>query len=38
MDTKRHSAIVDAIESGDAGKAAATVNDHMSTAADVLVT
>jgi len=38
MDTKRHSAIVDAIESGDPDKAAATVNDHMSTAADVLVT
>jgi DNA-binding GntR family transcriptional regulator len=38
MDTKRHSAIVDAIESGDADRAVATVNDHMSTAADVLVT
>jgi DNA-binding GntR family transcriptional regulator len=37
MDAKRHSDIVDAIESGDAAKAAATVRDHMSGAATVLV-
>ncbi|HYZ69926.1 MAG TPA: GntR family transcriptional regulator [Mycobacterium sp.] len=37
MDAKRHSDIVDAIESGDAEKAAATVRDHMSGAATVLV-
>jgi DNA-binding GntR family transcriptional regulator len=37
MDAKRHSDIVDAIESGDAHKAAATVRDHMAAAADVLV-
>jgi DNA-binding GntR family transcriptional regulator len=34
---KRHSEIVDAIESGDADKAAATVRDHMAGAAKVLV-
>ena len=38
MDTKRHSAIVDAIESGDADKAAAAVREHMAGAASVLVT
>jgi DNA-binding GntR family transcriptional regulator len=37
MDVKRHSDIVDAIESGDADKAAATVRDHMASAATVLV-
>ena len=37
MDSKRHSEIVDAIESGDADKAAAAVIDHMSGAAAVLV-
>ena len=37
MDVKRHSDIVDAIESGDAEKAAATVRDHMAGAATVLV-
>ncbi|HZA09581.1 GntR family transcriptional regulator [Mycobacterium sp.] len=37
MDTKRHSDIVDAIESGDADKAAAAVRDHMAGAAAVLV-
>jgi DNA-binding GntR family transcriptional regulator len=37
MDAKRHSDIVDAIESGDSGKAAATVRDHMAGAATVLV-
>ncbi|HEX2400067.1 MAG TPA: GntR family transcriptional regulator [Mycobacterium sp.] len=37
MDAKRHSDIVDAIESGDADKAAATVRDHMAGAATVLV-
>jgi DNA-binding GntR family transcriptional regulator len=37
MDVKRHSDIVDAIESGDAEKAAATVRDHMAGAAAVLV-
>ena len=37
MDVKRHSEIVDAIESGDADKAAATVRDHMAGAAKVLV-
>jgi len=37
MDAKRHSDIVDAIESGDAEKAAATVRDHMAGAATVLV-
>ncbi len=37
MDAKRHLEIVDAIESGDAGKAAATVREHMSGAATVLV-
>jgi DNA-binding GntR family transcriptional regulator len=37
MDVKRHSDIVDAIESGDAERAAATVSDHMAGAAKVLV-
>ena len=37
MDVKRHSDIVDAIESGDADKAAATVREHMAGAANVLV-
>jgi len=37
MDSKRHSDIVDAIESGDAAKAAATVREHMAGAATVLV-
>jgi DNA-binding GntR family transcriptional regulator len=37
MDSKRHSDIVDAIESGDADKAAATVRQHMAGAATVLV-
>jgi DNA-binding GntR family transcriptional regulator len=37
MDAKRHFDIVDAIESGDAGKAAATVREHMAGAATVLV-
>ena len=37
MDVKRHSDIVDAIESGDVAKAAATVRDHMAGAATVLV-
>ena len=37
MDVKRHSEIVDAIESGDADKAAATVREHMAGAAAVLV-
>jgi DNA-binding GntR family transcriptional regulator len=37
MDTKRHSCIVDAIESGDGDKAAATVREHMAGAATVLV-
>jgi DNA-binding GntR family transcriptional regulator len=37
MDAKRHHDIVDAIESGDAGKAAATVRAHMEGAATVLV-
>jgi DNA-binding FadR family transcriptional regulator len=37
MDVKRHSDIVDAIESGDTDKAAATVRDHMAGAATVLV-
>ena len=37
MDAKRHSDIVDAIESGDTDKAAATVRDHMAGAATVLV-
>jgi DNA-binding GntR family transcriptional regulator len=37
MDAKRHLVIVDAIESGDADKAAATVRDHMVGAATVLV-
>ena len=37
MDVKRHSDIVDAIESGDADKAATTVREHMAGAADVLV-
>jgi DNA-binding GntR family transcriptional regulator len=37
MDTKRHSDIVDAIASGDADKAAATINDHMAGASHVLV-
>jgi DNA-binding GntR family transcriptional regulator len=37
MDAKRHHDIVDAIESGDADKAAATVRAHMAGAATVLV-
>ena len=37
MDVKRHLDIVDAIESGDAGMAAATVREHMAGAAAVLV-
>jgi DNA-binding GntR family transcriptional regulator len=37
MDAKRHSDIVDAIESGDVDKAAATVREHMAGAATVLV-
>jgi DNA-binding GntR family transcriptional regulator len=37
MDFKRHSDIVDAIESGDADKAEATVRDHMAGAAETLV-
>jgi DNA-binding GntR family transcriptional regulator len=37
MDAKRHHDIVDAIESGDGDKAAATVQEHMSGAANVLV-
>ncbi len=37
MDAKRHLEIVDAIESGDADKAAATVREHMAGAATVLV-
>ena len=37
MDAKRHLEIVDAIESGDADKAAITVREHMAGAATVLV-
>ncbi|WP_029118168.1 GntR family transcriptional regulator [Mycobacterium sp. URHB0044] len=37
MDVRRHLDIVDAIESGDAAQAAATVREHMSSAAAVLV-
>ena len=37
MDARRHFEIVDAIESGDGDKAAATVCDHMAGAASVLV-
>ena len=37
VDVKWHSDIVEAIESGDAEKAAATVRDHMAGAATVLV-
>lgn len=37
MDAKRHLQIVDAIESGDAAAAAATVREHMCSAAAVLV-
>jgi DNA-binding GntR family transcriptional regulator len=37
MDAKRHNDIVDAIESGDGDKAAATVQEHMAGAANVLV-
>ena len=37
MDAKRHYDIVDAIESGNADKAAASVRDHMAGAATVLV-
>jgi DNA-binding FadR family transcriptional regulator len=37
MDAKRHYDIVDAIESGDVARAAATVIDHMDGAATVLV-
>jgi DNA-binding GntR family transcriptional regulator len=38
MNAKRHHDIIDAIESGDGGKAAAAVLDHMSGAAETLVT
>jgi DNA-binding GntR family transcriptional regulator len=38
MDAKRHSDIVDAIESGDSDEAAAAVREHMAGAASVLVT
>ena len=34
MDVKRHSDIVDAIETGDADKSEATIRDHMTGAAD----
>lgn len=37
MDAKRHTEIVDAIESGDADRAAATVQSHMAGAAEVLI-
>jgi DNA-binding GntR family transcriptional regulator len=37
MDAKRHLEIVDAIESGDCYKAAASVMDHMAGAAETLV-
>ena len=37
MDVKRHSDIVDAIETGDADTAEATMRDHMASAAQVLV-
>jgi DNA-binding GntR family transcriptional regulator len=37
MDVKRHSDIVDAIETGDVDKAEATVRDHMAGAAETLV-
>jgi DNA-binding GntR family transcriptional regulator len=37
MDAKRHTEIVDAIESGAADKAAATVQSHMTGAAEVLI-
>lgn len=37
MDAKRHHEIVDAIESGDADAAAATVQSHMAGAAEVLI-
>jgi DNA-binding GntR family transcriptional regulator len=37
MDVKRHSDIVDAIETGDAETAEATMRDHMASAAQVLV-
>ena len=37
MDAKRHLEIVDAIESGDADKAAAAVREHMAGAAETLV-
>jgi DNA-binding GntR family transcriptional regulator len=37
MDARRHHDIVDAIESGDGDKAAATVQEHMAGAANVLV-
>jgi DNA-binding FadR family transcriptional regulator len=37
MDVKRHLEIVDAIEFGDADKAAAAVRDHMAGAAETLV-
>jgi DNA-binding FadR family transcriptional regulator len=37
MDVKRHSDIVDALETGDAAKAAETIGAHMEGAASVLV-
>lgn len=37
MDVKRHSDIVDAIETGDAETAEATIRDHMASAAETLV-
>ena len=37
MDVKRHSDIVDAIETGDSDTAEATMRDHMASAAQVLV-
>ena len=37
MDVKRHSDIVDAIETGDSNTAEATVREHMASAAETLV-
>src|SRR3954453_5981938 len=37
MNAKRHSELVDAIDSGDAGTAETAIRDHMATAANVLV-
>jgi DNA-binding FadR family transcriptional regulator len=37
MDAKRHSELVDAIDSGDADTAEAAIRDHMASAAHVLV-